>query len=66
MEKIFCVECGCDEFVMKKYRRHYEGQGYDFYLDVEVPFCTKCGAEIDVEEIDLSNLYQVIFKIEKQ
>lgn len=52
MEKIFCVECGCDEFVMKKYRRHYEGQGYDFYLDVEVPFCTKCGAEIDVEEIE--------------
>ncbi|MBQ9700660.1 MAG: hypothetical protein IJV71_08585, partial [Lachnospiraceae bacterium] len=52
MEKIFCVECGCNEFVMKKYRRNYEGDGYNFYLDVEVPFCIKCGAEIDVEEIE--------------
>lgn len=51
-DKYICIECGNDKYTMKKYARHYQGNGYDFNLDVETPFCTKCGAEIDVEEIE--------------
>lgn len=53
MAKIRCAECGClNDYVMKKINRHYEGDGYDFYLDVEVPICNKCGEEIYVESIE--------------
>ncbi len=53
MTRIRCAECGClNDYVMKKINRHYEGEGYDFYLDVEVPICNKCGEEIYVESIE--------------
>lgn len=53
MERIVCIECGSlNDYVMKKYKRHYEGDDYDFYLDVEVPVCNKCGEEIYVEAIE--------------
>ncbi len=52
-ERMICVECGREnDYAMKKYNRHYEGKGYDFYLEVEVPICNKCGEEIYDEEIE--------------
>lgn len=53
MNELLCVECGAvNDFTMKKIKRHYKGDGYDFYLDVEVPVCNKCGQEIYVESIE--------------
>ena len=51
---IRCFECGAkDLYVMKEVEREYEGDGYDFKMNVTVPFCTECGNFIydwDIEE----------------
>lgn len=37
---------------MRKVVRKYEGEGYCFELEVEVPFCVKCGKQLVCEEIE--------------
>lgn len=40
-----CFECGhsSNTWDMKKVVRHYEGKGYKFSLEVNLPHCEKCG-----------------------
>lgn len=53
MEKIICFNCETiNEYEMRKVIRKYEGEGYSFELEVEVPFCTKCGKELVNETIE--------------
>lgn len=54
MEKnIICFECGAgNEYGFRKVSRKYEGDGYSFKMDVEIPICKCCGAPIDEEEIE--------------
>lgn len=55
MRNTICFECGSkNEYEYKKIERHYQGEGYDFTLYVDVPFCKKCGAPIVIEEIEES------------
>lgn len=53
MEKIICFECATiNEYEMRKARRKYQGDGYSFELEVEVPFCPKCGRPLTCESIE--------------
>lgn len=53
MEKIVCFECAkINEYEMRKMTRKYEGDGYSFELEVEVPFCLKCGKPLVSETIE--------------
>jgi putative zinc finger/helix-turn-helix YgiT family protein len=53
MEKVICFECGkTNDYELRKSKRKYKGDGYEFELDVEVPFCKNCGALITIEEIE--------------
>lgn len=53
MEKIICFECATvNEYEMRKIPRKYEGEGYSFELEVEVPFCPKCGRPLVSETIE--------------
>lgn len=53
MGKIICFECGIsNQYEMQKVVRKYEGEGYSFELEVEVPFCVKCGKQLVCEEIE--------------
>ena len=54
MEKRWeCFECGnVDDIELKKVIRRYNGEGYDFELEVDVPVCLKCGNEIYDDEIE--------------
>ena len=49
-----CFECGNDSgnWIFKKENRVYEGDGYCFNLEVDVPYCDKCGSPIDDREIE--------------
>ena len=49
-----CFECGNDsgKWEIKKSTRKYEGEGYCFTLDVETPYCKKCGDPIYDREIE--------------
>lgn len=52
-KKRLCFECGSkDGYELKETIRHYEGDGYDFDLKVNLPFCKRCGAPIVIEEIE--------------
>lgn len=51
--KMMCIQCGnFDEYEMKMVIRKYRGEDYSFGLEVNVPFCKKCGAPIVDEEIE--------------
>lgn len=53
MEKIICFECATvNEYEMRQVVRKYEGEGYSFELEVEVPFCPKCGNQLVSETIE--------------
>lgn len=54
MVKKRCFECGNNSgnWLLKKHRREYKGEGYCFYLDVETPYCEKCGSPIYDKEIE--------------
>ena len=49
-----CFECRNDsgKWEIKKSTRKYEGEGYCFTLDVETPYCKKCGDPIYDREIE--------------
>ena len=53
MSRIICAECGAvDKYEFRDSTREYEGDGYHFTLPVRVPFCTRCGAPVAMEEIE--------------
>lgn len=53
MDKIICFECGSiNQYEMRRILRKYEGEGYSFELEVEVPFCPICGSQLVSEEIE--------------
>lgn len=54
MGKCRCFECGNNSgnWVFHKSRREYTGDGYCFELDVETPYCEKCGSPIYDKEIE--------------
>ena len=49
-----CFECGntSGNWMYCKSRREYKGEGYCFELDVETPYCEKCGSPIYNKEIE--------------
>lgn len=52
-QRIICMECGTkNQYELRDSIRKYEGEGYQFDLLVQVPFCKKCGAPIDMEEVE--------------
>lgn len=53
MDKIICFECATvNKYEMRKILRKYEGEGYSFELEVEVPFCPECGRQLVSEAIE--------------
>ena len=54
MGKIRCFECGnkSQKWIYKKTKRKYQGKGYCFELEVETPYCERCGAPIYDKEIE--------------
>ena len=54
MKKIICFECGnkSTDYVFKKSIRKYEGDGFKFDLEVETPYCEKCGSQLYDREIE--------------
>ncbi len=50
---MICIECGNENaYELRKVTRKYEGDDYCFDLEVEVPFCTNCGAPIEDDDIE--------------
>lgn len=49
-----CSECGnkSGNWVLKKSTREYKGNGYCFELNVETPYCEKCGSPIYDKDIE--------------
>lgn len=49
-----CHECGNNsgKWIYYKSRREYKGEGYCFELDVETPYCEKCGSPIYDKELE--------------
>lgn len=54
MDEYICSECGSHEYYFSKVVRKYTGDGYDFSLIVDVPFCKNCDSLITVESIESS------------
>lgn len=54
MSNVRCQECGNNsgKWIFKTTERHYCGDGYDFVLNVNIPYCEKCGALIFDKEIE--------------
>ena len=53
MKNVICFNCGTkNEYEMRTVTRQYIGEGYSFSMDIELPFCKKCGALITMEEIE--------------
>lgn len=54
MGKYRCFECGNNSgnWIYSKSIREYKGEGYCFELDVETPYCEKCGSPIYDKEIE--------------
>lgn len=51
--EIICLECGAENnYEIKKDIVKFEGEGYSFEMEVEIPFCKECGAFVYVEEIE--------------
>ncbi|MBR3771375.1 MAG: DUF4065 domain-containing protein [Clostridium sp.] len=52
-KQVRCFECGAkDDYFMKKEIRKYEGDGYKFELEVEVPYCSKCKESLVIESVE--------------
>lgn len=54
MSRYKCFECGnaSGNWIYCKSTREYKGEGYCFKLDVETPYCEKCGSPIYDKEIE--------------
>lgn len=54
MKKIRCFQCGnvSENWILKKSIRKYKGDGYSFELEVETPYCEKCGSPIYDRKIE--------------
>ena len=54
MKEYRCFECGnrTSNCEFRKSTRKYEGDGYEFELNVETPYCEKCGSPIYDKEIE--------------
>lgn len=53
MGNIICFKCGTkNDYELRKATRQYEGEGYSFAMEVELPFCKKCGTPVTIEEIE--------------
>lgn len=54
MKKIRCFECGniSENLSLKKSIRKYKGDGYSFELEIETPYCEKCGSPIYDRELE--------------
>lgn len=54
MKKIRCFQCGnvSENWILKEYIRKYQGDGYSFELEVETPYCEKCGSPIYDRKIE--------------
>lgn len=51
--EIICLECGAENnYEIRKDIAKFEGEGYSFEMEVEIPFCKECGAPVYVEEIE--------------
>lgn len=48
MKKIICFECGSKNIdpETRKETRIYEGEGYSFKLEVDIPYCKDCGSKL--------------------
>lgn len=52
-KQVRCFECGTkDDYFMKKEIRKYEGDGYKFELEVEVPYCSNCKEPLVIESVE--------------
>lgn len=49
-----CANCGNkdDKWIYKKETRRYCGDSYLFGLEVEQPYCPKCGEPVYVREVE--------------
>lgn len=48
-----CFECGEKDFYeFREVEREYVGEGYNFTMKVNIPFCKKCGAPITNENLE--------------
>lgn len=54
MKKIRCFQYGnvSEDWILKKSIREYKGDGYSFELEVETPYCKKCGSPIYDRKIE--------------
>ena len=67
MENLVCFECGCsNNYETREIKRLYEGQGYRFYKNVQVPFCKNCGAPLYDEELETKIMEEANEEIRKQ
>lgn len=48
MKKLICFECGSKNIdpETRKETRIYEGEGYSFKLEVDIPYCKDCGYKL--------------------
>lgn len=62
-----CYECGTkDAYELKETIRKYEGDGYQFEMLVNVPFCVQCGAPIYDQNLEKEIAQKANEKIRKQ
>lgn len=49
-----CSECGnkSGNWIFKKTERRYCGDGYDFTIEVDLPYCDKCGALVYDSQVE--------------
>lgn len=67
MSDLRCFECGAkNEYEMKEDTREYKGEGYQFTLNVTLPFCKRCGAPLVDETIEQDIAEKANAEIRKQ
>lgn len=69
MKKIRCFECGTVHFgdwVLKNTKRVYEGEGYHFELEAELPYCKKCGSLLYDHDLEQKLREEAHKKIQEQ
>ena len=54
MKELRCFECGNKRtnYIFRKSKRLYEGEGFNFELEVETPYCEKCDAPLYDRELE--------------
>ena len=70
MKKIRCFQCSnvSEDWILKKSIREYKGDGYSFELEVETPYCKKCGSPIydrKIEQEIREKAHKMIQKLRK-